>query len=167
MYSIITKKKCACGCGKWPSVGCKGLNISCVPEEERQQFTRHKVSQRRAANLRNLSTAIHKAQLKVGKPKAALKRQVKPISKFSKKMLEDLKIFRVLKKDYLKDHPICECGRNGCKRKSKDLHHKKGRGIYLNDVRYFLALSRVCHSWVNENPKEAMELGLTVSRLTN
>lgn len=59
-----------------------------------------------------------------------------------------------------------------------DIHHKKGRTGYadedmrnkgitlLIDVRYFLAVSRPGHTWIETNPQKAKSLGYTESRLT-
>lgn len=160
--SSIKQKHCKCGCDKYPTTGFKGYNSSCVLEEERQEFTRHKVSLRKAANLRNLTTAIHKAQLKVGKPRIALKHPTKPIAKHSKKMLTELKIYRVLRKDYLKDHPICEAELEGCKKKSIEIHHTASRGLNLNNVDTWIAVCRWCHDEIHLNSKSAREKGLLI-----
>lgn len=100
------------------------------------------------------------------KPQPIKKNKEYKIPPKSKKLGQAERIYHVLRKDYLKDHPVCECGRNNCKRKATDIHHKKGRGEYLNDVRYLLAVSRVCHQWIETHPKEAKELGLSISRHT-
>lgn len=164
--STIKVKKCKCGCDKYPTTGFKGYNSSCVPEEERQNFTKRKVSQRKVANLRNLSTAIHKAQNKVNGLKVPLKRQQKPIAKNSKKRLVELKIYNLLRKDFLKDNIKCLVGVEGCKKKSSDVHHMRGRGIWLNVVEWWLPICRNCHTYITEHSKEAIELGFSVSRLT-
>lgn len=74
----------------------------------------------------------------------------------------ELRVYSVLAKDYLLDHPFCECGREGCKRKSDEVHHTKGRGTYLNVVELFKALSKVCHRWAHDNHAEASGLGLFI-----
>jgi hypothetical protein len=57
-----------------------------------------------------------------------------------------------------------------------DIHHKRGRVGYadkwardndislLIDVRYFLAVSRVGHTWIELNPKKARQMGLSMPR---
>lgn len=101
-------------------------------------------------------------------------KEVKPrpmIAKRTDKGKAEDRIFAVLKKGFLIDHPICECGRidertgKVCQRKATDVHHKKGRGILLNEVEWFLAVARPCHNWIGDHPKEAMKLGLSLSRL--
>lgn len=82
----------------------------------------------------------------------------------SEELTEDLKIYEVLSKGYLLDHPICEC----CGRRwSVDIHHKKGRGIFLNVVEFFLAVCRECHDYIEEHPKWARAKGYSLSRLSN
>lgn len=164
--STIAKKKCKCGCDKWPTSGYKGYHFSHASEEVKAEVgTKRQQSIRNRAKRSKISRDLHLAQKRVHGLKTPLKSKRTPISKKSKKMIANLKIYNVLRKDYLKDHPICECGRNGCKRKSVDIHHKKGRGIYLNEIKYWLAVARECHTWITEHPKEAMELGLIISRL--
>lgn len=163
--STIKDKPCKCGCQKSPSKNCKGYNYGCLPDDLRKQIgTRHQISRRNMVNRSNLKRKLHLAQKEIGLPKTALKRQ-KQVPVFSKKRLSELKIYTPLRKQFLKDNPICKCGRNGCKRKAVDVHHKKGRGIWLNVVEFWLPVARVCHSWIEAHPKEAMELGLTISRL--
>lgn len=82
----------------------------------------------------------------------------------SGKKLIELKEYRVVRDGYLSANKICE--HPECKNLSEDLHHAKGRvGSLLIDVRYFKALCRRCHRWVEDNPEEAKALGLSLSRL--
>jgi hypothetical protein len=90
------------------------------------------------------------------------KKKAKKISPYSEKHLEKLKEYRIVRDQYMKMHPKCECNGRipGCTGLSEDLHHAKGRGQFLSDLRYFKALSRHCHVWVGENPLEAIGIGL-------
>ncbi len=83
-------------------------------------------------------------------------RRIAPVSE--KRKVENEEYFR-LREIFLREHPNCECGR-ACSRKSLEVHHRKGRGKYLLAVGTWLAVARVCHRWITENPKEAAELGL-------
>lgn len=87
------------------------------------------------------------------------------LPKATKNTTAELKIYSVLEKDFLLDNPVCQCGRNGCERPSSEVHHKKGRGRWLNVVEFFLAVAGICHRWIEDHPKEAKALGLSVSRL--
>lgn len=100
-----------------------------------------------------------------------IKKKAYTIKKKSKKLSVEEKLYLVLRKDFLIDHPVCECGRkdakgNICQRPAVEIHHKKGRGKLLNVVEFWLAVARVCHNWIGDNSKAAMELGLTLKRNT-
>ena len=91
----------------------------------------------------------------------------KPINPISESLKESNKIYKVEKAEYMKEHPICEAGVI-CKNtaKSEDIHHKKGRlGKLLTDKRYFLAVCRRDHDWIELNPKEAKKLGFSLNRI--
>lgn len=52
--------------------------------------------------------------------------------------------------------------------RTEDIHHAKGRvGLLLFDVRYFKPVCRSCHTWLENNPNEAIKLGLTERRAGN
>lgn len=98
-------------------------------------------------------------------PKNPLARSTKPIAKRSIKLKRGEALHAKIKRTYLMEHSICECNINDCQRAAVDVHHKKGRvGSLLNDVRFFLPVSRECHTWIETHPKEAAELGLSISR---
>ena len=84
----------------------------------------------------------------------------KPIRQFSKKKLDELKIYRKLRDDYLKKHPNCE----RCGGKATDLHHKKPRQYHLNDVGVFCALCRDCHMLVHDNDRQSREQGFLLTK---
>jgi len=67
---------------------------------------------------------------------------------------------------FLIAHPNCQAKLVGCTGKATDVHHAAGRvgENYLNMSKW-KALCRSCHRWVEENPEEAKELGLSESRL--
>jgi hypothetical protein len=86
------------------------------------------------------------------------------IKSVSDKKLVELKQYRLLRDEYLATHKVCE--NPNCSNPSEDLHHAKGRvGGLLTDTRYFKALCRKCHRWVEENPTDAKSMGLSFSRL--
>ena len=72
----------------------------------------------------------------------------------SKKRQEALRIYRVLRADYLASNPTCQVCQ---KRDSQDIHHKLplGRGGRLCDERIFVAVCRVCHDQIHADPKWA------------
>jgi Pyruvate/2-oxoacid:ferredoxin oxidoreductase delta subunit len=87
------------------------------------------------------------------------------IPKRSKKLDTALVLYRKLKNQFLKEHPVCEIPVKGCTHQAIDVHHTKGReGELLTDVRFFKAGCRNCHIWVTVNSKQAIEMGYSVSR---
>lgn len=67
-----------------------------------------------------------------------------------------------LRLDFLRTHLWCEVG--DCKRSSKWVHHKRGRGKWLLDVEYWLAVCFWCHRRIHDNPAWAREQGYLLSR---
>lgn len=76
------------------------------------------------------------------------KKKKKGLRRASKKQSAALATYYVLRTNYLEAHPLCEL----CPNKSKDIHHKAGRGIHLNDVSLFQALCRPCHDYIHQHP---------------
>lgn len=88
----------------------------------------------------------------------------KPISPISSKRKEALKRYRRLRDKYFSDHPICEFP--DCTSTKITLHHMCGRiGAFLTDKRHFKSLCIKHHRWAEENPVEAIKLGLSKKRL--
>ncbi len=93
------------------------------------------------------------------KPKKREKKKRKRIKYFSEKRqgLEDE--YKILKKEFLKDNANCK----RCGAKATDLHHiQKRLGKLLIDPANFMALCRICHTWVHDNSKEAKEQGYII-----
>lgn len=108
-------------------------------------------------------SSSHPKEYNLSKTKQSRSYRIKSVSD---KKLAELKEYRVVRDGYLDTHKVCE--HPECKNLSEDLHHAKGRvGSLLTDVRYFKALCRRCHRWVEENVNEAKKLGLSVDRLSN
>lgn len=96
----------------------------------------------------------------------AFRSKSKPIKKVSdKKALQDI-IYKSerIKFLMLPENKICPI----TKQTTTDVHHKKGRlgDLYL-DKRYWVALSREGHKYVEEHPEWAKENGYSLSRLSN
>lgn len=60
----------------------------------------------------------------------------------------------------------CQATLPECTKMATEVHHKKGRvgDNYLN-MTTWLAACHNCHHWITEHSKEAIELGLSTSRL--
>ena len=90
----------------------------------------------------------------------------KPIPKVSQKQVERLAQYRKVRDQFMKEHPNCQARLQGCTIKSTDCHHSRGKvGDLLTDKRYFKALCRNCHSYLEVHPDEAKEKGFSLSRL--
>ena len=98
-------------------------------------------------------------------PQKKLKMQV-PIAKISPALKKQLPLYDKLSTAFKAMHPYCQAKLPGCGSITTDVHHKKGRGIELCNVQFFLAVCRQCHTWIEEHPKESLEMGFTLSRLT-
>lgn len=86
------------------------------------------------------------------------------IAPISLKKAKELKIYRIERDRYFKEHPICEFP--GCASRKITLHHRRGRcGTLLTDRRYFCSLCLKHHNYVNEHNEEAQKLGFVESRL--
>ncbi len=93
-----------------------------------------------------------------------IKKSFKPIKNISDNKLEELKIYRINRDNYLKENPICEFPE--CNSTQVELHHKAGRiGSLLTDKRNFCSLCHYHHEWCELHPIEAKELNLSKSRL--
>ena len=89
-----------------------------------------------------------------------------PIKKVSDKRKEDNAVYKKLRDEFMsqKENQICPI----TGKPTTDLHHKKGRvGKLFLDTRYWVALSREGHKFVEENPIWAKENGYSLSRLSN
>lgn len=78
-----------------------------------------------------------------------------PLRKVSKKQSRRLTEYRKAKASYMEEHRHCEM----CSAPSQQIHHKRGRGIYLADPEFFAALCAPCHEEVHRNPNWARENG--------
>lgn len=95
------------------------------------------------------------------KTKPVLKKNTKPIKKVSSKMSVQLTIYTKLRRVFLEKNPLCQASLHNCTLQSTDVHHKKGRGKYLNDPTTWLSVCRSCHMWIEEHPVESTEMGFT------
>lgn len=58
---------------------------------------------------------------------------------------------------FLADHPICEFP--GCRRKSTQIHHRRGRvGCLLLLKQFWTAICWAHHRWIGENPRASRDL---------
>lgn len=86
-----------------------------------------------------------------------------PIRKVSVKRSGELKDYSKLKKEFLSrdENKFCPVMKHfqDVDMPVTEIHHMNGReGGRLNDTNYWLAVTRVGHSWIHANPKQAREL---------
>lgn len=93
-------------------------------------------------------------------------KKVYVIPQISKKRKVEMLQYSVLRIEFLskKENQVCPI----TKQPTTDIHHKCGRvgSLYL-DTRYWVALSREGHKFVEENPEWSKENGFSENRLSN
>lgn len=88
----------------------------------------------------------------------------KEIRPRSKKRAVGERAYKKLRDKYLTEHAICEVAHCGCW--ASEIHHKKGRiGDLLTDTKYFLAVCRSHHLYIELHPEDAKKHGYSLSRL--
>jgi len=87
----------------------------------------------------------------------------KPIRKVSARQAKLNREWQKLKRELLDKYLCCECF--GCLKKPTQVHHKRGRGRFLLDKRFLMAVCAPCHDKIHRCPKWATEHGYMISRL--
>jgi hypothetical protein len=107
--------------------------------------------------------SAHSVKSSIKKPTSVQKR----IHSRSSKRAKQEKEYSVKRREFLEKHSMCQAHIPGiCTQMSTDIHHKCGRvGDLLLDIQYWLAACRSCHTWIENNPAKAKELGFSVSRI--
>lgn len=117
-----------------------------------------------ALKLKSTSIGSFKLTTKTPNKATAVIKKKKSISPISNSRKEALKHYRRLRDKYFLEHPVCEFPE--CNSKDITLHHMRGRiGAFLTDKRYFKSLCMKHHRFIEENPSEAIKLGLSQKRL--
>lgn len=89
------------------------------------------------------------------------------MKKISDKLNRENREYSKKRKIFLEEHPMCQAKLHQCTLKSTEVHHKKGRGKYLLDEATWLSVCRKCHDYIENNPEDALELGFTITRITD
>lgn len=88
--------------------------------------------------------------------------KINPVSKIRAKRL---RIYSVLRDNFLKNYPDCTALFEGCTGVSSEVHHSGGReNESLIDDSSFVALCHSCHSKITTESALAIALGLSKSR---
>lgn len=104
-------------------------------------------------------------QIEPPKVPAPSKVRIAPRSKKQSKLETG---YRKLRELFFKDpkNHVCKARLYGCSYEATDVHHTRGRGIYMIDVSTWLPVCRSCHEFIELHPTLSKELGLSELRLT-
>lgn len=81
----------------------------------------------------------------------------------SPKMAKLLREYSQLRAVFILAHPRCEAKVACTNGWTDEVHHKAGRGANLLRTETWLPCCRACHQWCHNHPKEARQLGFTVT----
>lgn len=85
----------------------------------------------------------------------------------NERLREDINLYKAIRLDYLKVFPKCKASLKGCQFWACQVHHKKGRGVYLLVLETWLPVCPNCHRWIELHPVRAKELNLSMDRLND
>ncbi len=86
------------------------------------------------------------------------KKKPKPIKKVSDKRKPELKIYSIEGAKFMEENKVCQY--EGCTQPSEQLHHKKSRGVNLNNKETWMAICAEHHYFIHHiSPKTAKEKG--------
>lgn len=90
-----------------------------------------------------------------------------PLRKRSKRKESQWREYVNIAKIYIAENPYCHIKSPVCNVHTECVHHKKGRGIYLADVRYFAASCSRCNLWLEtaEGKKWGYANGFRLDRI--
>lgn len=88
------------------------------------------------------------------------------IKQVSTKRTKQNSAYTQVRQAFLYENEFCKARLPICTMWATEVHHMKGRiEDLLTDTRYFLPVCRRCHDWIEANPNEAHDLGLSLYRL--
>lgn len=73
--------------------------------------------------------------------------------------------YSIESKDFLKERPKCEIQSPVCTGFSEGVHHKKGRGKFLQDQSTWMSACNRCNQYIEEHDQWARDNGFKTSRL--
>lgn len=89
---------------------------------------------------------------------------VHPVKKVTEKRAKQNREYLKMREDFLIQYPVCQV--KDCQKKSAHVHHRRGRqNDLLTNPEWFLAICEDHHIYYTEHSKEAIEKGISVSRL--
>lgn len=90
-----------------------------------------------------------------------------PLATRSLKRSKEERKYLKIRKEYLLANNLCQASLQAvCSTFSTDVHHIAGRtGDLLNDINNWMAVCRGCHDWIENHPKESIEIGYRKSKI--
>lgn len=117
----------------------------------------NRIIRKQAENDRKESENLRKRKMMAPKPKRV------PVNKVSDKRKSENEIYKEKREAFLLGR---WCAYHGHPCIPTTVHHQKGRtGTLFLDERFWIPLCMEAHTWVEMNPNEAKEKGLSLSRL--
>lgn len=107
----------------------------------------------------------NEAKKKAGETPRPIKSR-SPINKRSEKRIRLDEAYKILRVQYLKDHPNCFANLKGiCTKEAQDIHHLlwgKDREANMNDFTQVVSICRPCHTYTHSvmSKAEAIQRGL-------
>lgn len=98
-------------------------------------------------------------------PPQKSEKKPKPIKQRSEKRVKEEKEYSRERIIFLESHSLCEAGLSCCTGMATECHHKAGRGKEYLNKELWLAVCHACHEWITIHSREAIEMGLSRSRL--
>lgn len=106
----------------------------------------------------------HEITLIKTKPAPKKKTTIRHVSPFQSVLNE---IYKIIHLEYLTNNPRCGAMLHECTGNSSQIHHKyKRTGFFLVMDQLFLPICNNCHSHITMNSELAINLGLSISRLS-
>ena len=90
----------------------------------------------------------------------------KRIAPVSRKMRTKMDEYSKRRLAFLAIHNRCQASLVECTGHATEVHHKAGRGENHLNMSTWLAVCRSCHQYIENNPVEAKEMGLSETRIS-
>lgn len=102
----------------------------------------------------------------VAEKETPTKKKATRINEFSPQRQKLDAIYSILRREWMPHNKTCVAHFAGCTRKATEVHHMyKRSGFWLIIVKLWMPLCRSCHRRATKHSKEAIDAGVSVSRL--
>lgn len=108
---------------------------------------------------------LERQRQKLGLAPAKEERPKVRISIMTVKRMAQQRLYRKIVKEMIEEDPRCEIKAPGCTGKAEGLQHKvKRTSKNLLDRKNLLRSCNSCNTWIENNPLEAIAMGVSVSK---